>query len=123
MSPRAFSSRQGVGVLSDFVQLLFAHGSEIVGTGYCVISKRPCVVRRDCGITSGTFGPPAPTVKGPPGSPGFGSVKPAEGKKEQLAIWLKSPVRSAMVGTWPVRTIPSIRLFHSWDQKKKILSF
>src|SRR5260370_4615012 len=99
MSPRAFSSRQGVGVFKDFVQFKLTQGSEIVGAGYCVISKRPCVVRRDWGMTSGTLGPPAPTVNGPPGSPGFGSVSPPAEKKEQLAILLKSPVRSAMLGT------------------------
>src|SRR5712664_2575723 len=44
MSPRAFSSRQGVGVLRDFVQFKFAHGLERVGAGYCVKSRRACEV-------------------------------------------------------------------------------
>src|SRR2546427_9303443 len=32
MSPRAFSSRQGVGVFKDFVQFKLTQGSEIVNT-------------------------------------------------------------------------------------------
>src|SRR5712692_346556 len=98
-SPRTFSSRQGDGVLRDCVQFKFVQGSESVGAGYWVINKRACAVSRACGMTSGTLGPPAPTVKGPPSSAGFGSVSPAEGKKEQPATLLKSPVRSARPGT------------------------
>src|ERR1700758_1832080 len=33
MSPRALSSRQNVGTPKDFVKLLAAHGSDVVGSG------------------------------------------------------------------------------------------
>src|SRR6266702_3608258 len=84
-SPRTFSSRQGEGVLREAVQFKFVHGLDSVGLGYCVIRMRAGAAMRVCGMTSGTFGPPAPTVKGPPGSPGLGSVRPAAGKNEQAA--------------------------------------
>src|SRR5882672_1466790 len=51
MSPRAFSSRQGVGLLRDFVQFKFAQGSESVGAGYCVMSRRAWEVTRFGGRT------------------------------------------------------------------------
>src|ERR1700687_312028 len=134
MSPRAFSSRQGVGVLREAVQFKLAHGSDRVGLGYCVKSKRPGAVTRPAGRIAGT-GVPAlfgASPKVPPAWVGSGSVRPATGKPAlllppvlpgQAAMALKSPTRSPIVGTWPLRAIPSMRLFHSWDQKKKILSF
>src|SRR5690349_25023042 len=62
-----------------------------------------------------------------PGAPA-GSCKPPAGKPKpaeagQAAISEKSPLRSFIVGTWLERTSPSMRRFHSCDQKKKILSF
>src|SRR5207247_4470262 len=69
MSPRAFSSRQGVGVFRDFVQFKLTQGSEIVGAGYCVISKRPCEVVRPEGTMAGTIVPKLLRAipKAPPG--------------------------------------------------------
>src|ERR1700730_3633598 len=70
-------------------------------------------------------------VKAPP-TPLPGSVSPALGRQpmvlvelnaESLAWSEKSPVLSRGVGTRPELTLPVICRFHSWDQKKKILSF
>ena len=133
MSPRAFSSRQGVGLLRDFVQFKFVHGSERVGAGYWVMSKRAWEVVRSWGRMAGTMVPALLRAR-PNAVPslGWGSVSPFIGKPALLkpfelpgqpAMALKSPVRSPMVGTWRVTAIPSMRLFHSWDQKKKTLSF
>src|ERR1700730_115277 len=62
------------------------------------------------------------------GAPPFaGSVSPPTGKPlnlaGQAAISLKSPPFSATVGTRWVLVAASFCLFHSWDQKKKTLSF
>src|ERR1700687_1926330 len=76
MSPRAFSSRQGVGVFKDFVQFKLTQGSEIVGFGDSVTTKSPCEVVRPEGMMAGTIVPKLlrASPKGPPGSPGLGSV-------------------------------------------------
>src|SRR6267378_3258515 len=72
MSPRAFSSRQGVGVFKDFVQFKLTQGSEIV---------------RPEGTMAGTIVPKLLRAipKAPPGSPGLGSVSPLTGKPALLA--------------------------------------
>src|SRR6266849_9578954 len=57
MSPRAFSSRHGVGVLSEAVQFKLAQGSERVGLGYWVMSSSPCAVERSDGRIAGTMVP------------------------------------------------------------------
>src|SRR6266853_6434127 len=61
-------------------------------------------------------------------SPLAGSCNPLAGKPNvdalgQAAMSRKSPAFSATVGTRAVGVSPSIILFHSCDQKKKILSF
>src|SRR6202007_2543739 len=70
-------------------------------------------------------------VNAPP-TPFPGSASPAAGRQptvfaeleaESLACSEKSPVLSKGVGTRPEFTLPVIWRFHSWDQKKKILSF
>src|SRR5712692_3627693 len=133
MSPRAFSSRQGVGLLSDAVQFKLAQGSDRVALGYWVISRSACDVVRFDGRIAGTMVPAllGARPKALP-SAGLGSLSPAFGKPAllkppllpgQAAIALKSPTRSPAVGTWPLRARPSMRLFHSSDQKKKTLSF
>src|ERR1700688_1063061 len=59
---------------------------------------------------------------------GAGSRIPVAGKPNvaalgQAAMSEKFPPFSATVGTRALLVVPEICLFHSWDQKKKTLSF
>src|ERR1700693_920754 len=79
----------------------------------------------------GFFGKGVPGV-GFAGDGGFVAVagsripvagKPNVAKLGQAAMSEKFPPFSATVGTRALLVVPEICLFHSWDQKKKILSF
>src|SRR6266404_2920563 len=114
MSPRMFSSRQGEGVLRDFVQFKFVQGSDSVGAGYWVISRRACEVVfptmlvPKLKLPEGPAGSWSPGTKTPLlsavsciGKPALLVPDPSPFFKEfgQAATALKSPVRSSMPGT------------------------
>ena len=115
ISPLAFSSRQGVEPLRDLVQFRFTQGSERVGAGYSVISRRACEVVLAAGnmvpklkLPAGPAGSCSPGTKTPllgavscTGNPALLNPAPSPFFKEfgQAPIALKSPVRSPMDGT------------------------
>src|SRR5262245_25346943 len=105
MSTRAFSSRQSIDEGTDWNQL----APPVAADGVTLGSGSNWAINSPVG--SGFVITP-PTIPVPPGN-----VPP------QLKVPLKSPLRSAAVGTQAWRVLPRISLFHSWLQKKKALSF
>src|SRR5262249_50187649 len=103
-SARAFSCLQSILEPTDWTQ--FFPLTAVVRFG----SGKSCATRRPAGLGLAILKIRAPEI----GS--VGGVAP------QLTE-VKSPDRSAAVGTQAVRVCPRISLFHSWLQKKKSLSF
>src|SRR4029078_9361711 len=98
-----FSCRQLIGVVSDCTQLLQLPAVGVVfGRGYNFRNSRPPWLRRPGGITL-------------PGNaaPVSGSI--GVGDEHSGMLELKSPTRSAAVGTSALRTVPRFSRFHSCE--------
>src|SRR5690348_12109801 len=105
------SCLQSIGVVNDVTQLLQLPDAGVVfGSGYSFTNNSPPLLRRSAGIL--LPGNACPVS----GSSGTGGVQPAIGGP------LKSPARSAAVGTKADRTLPRRSIFHSSDAKKNSLS-
>src|SRR5574338_258727 len=99
---------QLMGVSSDATQLLHVPLGDVFGSAYSDTNALPAGLNRSAGILFPGNGAPV--------SGSIGMVA------QLVSVWLKSPLRSASVGTNCVRTVPRFSRFHSADPKKCSLS-